>query len=341
MIKKMVLAGAGVAFGLASGSALAADKVVWDYSWWGNPRAVTVGTETVRDWLLEKTGGNWEIKIHYGESVSPAKQNLDNVKRGAIHAGSICTGYHPGKNPVGGVGDLPFLPFKTWGKLIAGHEAIRANEHWKAELKRWGAVPWYSNMLPQYEFFGVGDPPKNALDWEGKTVRGLGGIGEAMVKLGASLKSAPAPEAYELLERGVVQAWSFPYSYTFGAYRLHEISTWYTTNFQPGTNHCPTVVNARAYAKLPDEWKALFEEAVPFAYKTLVAAYEAADKKWIPIFEGIPTLKAIAFDDADLKAVQEKAGQPVWDEWVAARDKEGLPGREILNSVLAAANGAS
>jgi len=341
MLRKIAMASAIAAFGLGGATAQAADKVVWDYSWWGNPRAVTKGTEAVAKFLEEKSGGNFTLKIHYGGAVSPPKQNLDNIKRGAIHASSICTGYHPGKNPMGSVGDLPFLPFKTWAKHIAGHEAIRTNKHWGAELKKWGAMPWYSNLLPQYEFFGVGEPPKNALDWEGKTVRGLGGIGKAMEKLGAALKSAPAPEAYELLERGVVDAWSFPYSYTFGAYRLHEISTWYTTNFQPGTNHCPTVVSLRAYARLPDEYKALIDEAIPLAYDALVAAYDDADKKWIPIYEANANLKAVAFEQADLDAVKAKAGQPVWDEWVAERKAEGLPGQEILDAVLAAANGAS
>ena len=341
MLKKFITAGALAAFGLAGAAAQADEKLVWDYSWFGNPRAVTKGTEAVAAFLAEKTGGNWELKIHYGEAVSPSKQNIDNIKRGAIHAGTVCTGYHPGKNPIGTVGDLPFLPFKTWGKLIAGHEAIRTNEHWIAEMKKWGGKPWYSNILPQYEFFGVGDPPKNALDWNGKTVRALGGIGEAMVKLGAALKSAPAPEAYELLERGVVQAWSFPYSFSFGAYRLHEISTWYTNNFQPGTNHCPTIVNARAYAKLSDEYKALYEEAIPLAYKALVAAYDEADKKWIPIYEANPRLTAVHFDDANLAKVKEIGGQPVWDEWLAARKADGQPGKEVLDAVLAAANAAN
>jgi TRAP-type mannitol/chloroaromatic compound transport system substrate-binding protein len=332
----MVGAAAAVSFGAVSAQA----KVVWDYSWWGNPRAVTKGTEAVAKFLDEKTGGQWQLKIHYGGAISPPKQNLDNVKRGAIQGGTVCTGYHPGKNPMGSVGDLPFLPFTTWGKLIAGHEAIRTSPHWIAEMKKWGGMPWYSNILPQYEFMGVGEPPKNALDWNGKTVRALGGIGEAMKKLGASLKSAPAPEAYELLERGVVQAWSFPYSYTFGAFRLHEISTWYTSNFQPGTNHCPSVVNLKAYNKLPDEWKRLFMDSRKVAYDALVAGYAAADKKWIPIYEANPNLKEIRFKAEDLAEVERIGGKPVWNEWVEARKKEGLPGQEMLDTVLNAANAA-
>lgn len=338
MFKKMLMVGAAAAVSFGAVSAQA--KVVWDYSWWGNPRAVTKGTEAVAKFLDEKTGGQWQLKIHYGGAISPPKQNLDNVKRGAIQGGTVCTGYHPGKNPMGSVGDLPFLPFTTWGKLIAGHEAIRTSPHWIAEMKKWGGMPWYSNILPQYEFMGVGEPPKNALDWNGKTVRALGGIGEAMKKLGASLKSAPAPEAYELLERGVVQAWSFPYSYTFGAFRLHEISTWYTSNFQPGTNHCPSVVNLKAYNKLPDEWKRLFMDSRKVAYDALVAGYAAADKKWIPIYEANPNLKEIRFKAEDLAEVERIGGKPVWNEWVEARKKEGLPGQEMLDTVLNAANAA-
>jgi TRAP-type mannitol/chloroaromatic compound transport system substrate-binding protein len=338
MFKKMLMVGAAAAVSFGAVSAQA--KVIWDYSWWGNPRAVTKGTEAVSKFLDEKTGGQWQLKIHYGGAISPPKQNLDNVKRGAIQGGTVCTGYHPGKNPMGSVGDLPFLPFTTWGKLIAGHEAIRTSPHWIAEMKKWGGKPWYSNILPQYEFMGVGEPPKNALDWNGKTVRALGGIGEAMKKLGASLKSAPAPEAYELLERGVVQAWSFPYSYTFGAFRLHEISTWYTSNFQPGTNHCPSVVNLKAYNKLPDEWKRLFMASRKVAYDALVAGYAAADKKWIPIYEANPNLKEIRFKAEDLAEVERIGGKPVWNEWVEARKKEGLPGQEMLDTVLNAANAA-
>jgi TRAP-type C4-dicarboxylate transport system substrate-binding protein len=184
---------------------------------------------------------------------------------------------------------------------------------------------------------GSGEAPKSVADFNGKTIRGLGGIGEAMKKLGASLKSAPAPEAYELLERGVVWGWSFPYSYTFGAYRLHEISTWYTTNMKLGSNHCPTMVSRKAYAKLPDEWKKLYEEARPLAYKALVQAYDDADKKWIPIYEKMPQLKEVRFSDADLEELKAKGGKPVWDEWVAAREKEGLPGQAVFDAMMAAA----
>src|SRR3546814_3134446 len=53
------------------------------------------------------------------------------------------------------------------------------------EMARWNAVFYASAILPAYEFFGVGEPPKELEDWKGKRVRALGGMGDAMRTLGA------------------------------------------------------------------------------------------------------------------------------------------------------------
>ena len=64
--------------------ASAADKASWNFSVWGSPRAVTKSIERVSEAVAERTGGNFELKIHYGDAVSPARENLDNIKIGAI-----------------------------------------------------------------------------------------------------------------------------------------------------------------------------------------------------------------------------------------------------------------
>jgi hypothetical protein len=96
----------------------------------------------------------------------------------------------------------------------------------------------------------------------------------------------------------------------------------------------------KAYNKLPDEWKRLFMDSRKVAYDALVQAYVDSDKKWIPIYEANPNLKEIRFTAEDLAKVEKMAGKPVWDEWVEARNKEGLPGQEMLDTVLKAAKAA-
>ena len=106
-------------------------------------------------------------------------------------------------------------------------------------------------LLPQYEFMGTGKPPRNLEDWKGMRVRALGGLGDAMKLLGAVPTSVSAPEVYTALERGTFQAASFPFTYSFTAYKLHEVSKWYTLGMQLGIVHNSVVLSQTAWKALP------------------------------------------------------------------------------------------
>lgn len=328
MIRKAIIAGAAC---LMASSAVAAEKVEWNFSTWGNPRAFTKGFEAVAKYVEEKSGGNFTIKIHYGGTISPPKENLDGISLGAFEMANFCTSYHPGKNPVGTALDLPFLPLKSWDALVGTHEAFQKHPLWRNELARWNAMPVFSGVLPQYEFMGVGEPPRKLANWKGMRVRALGGIGEAMRKLGAVPTTVPAPEVYTSLERGVVQAASFPYSYTFGAYRIHEIGNWFTEGLQPGTVHCPIIMNGQAHEALPAEYQKLLAEANPVAYAALKNAYAEADAKWIPIYK--ERMETITYTPEQSAEFKKLAAEPVWNEWVE-KYKGRFNSQAVLDFVL-------
>src|SRR3546814_18174694 len=85
-------------------------------------------------------------------------------------------------------------------------------------------------------------------------------------RLGSVPTTVPAPEVYTSLERGMVEAASFPFTYSHVAYKLNEISTWYTSNMAPGTTGgCGMVVNGRAFARLPPAWQPALPDAKPGA----------------------------------------------------------------------------
>ena len=133
--------------------------------------------------------------------------------------------------------------------LEASAEAADAMMKHPLLRRRHGAVErhaYFFTILPQYEFMGKGKPPKTLDDWKGLRVRAPGAVGEAFVKLGASLSTVPAVELYTALERGTVDAASFPFTYAHAAYQLHTISTWYTSNLAPGNAGCSAVVNKEA-----------------------------------------------------------------------------------------------
>lgn len=339
---KHVLAGAlvgvALAFTVSAMPATAQDKVdgpkvEWQFSVWGNPRAFTKGIEYVAKYVEEKTDGKFTIKIGYGGVLSPEKENLDGIKIGAFESAAICTSYHPGRNPAANGLDLPFLPLDSFDVARAVYEAFYLTPQAKDEMAKWDAMLYMAGILPQYEFMGVGAPPLKIEDWKGKRVRAIGGLGEAMRLLGASPIAPPASEVYTALDRGTVDAASFPFSYAHASYKLQEISKWYTTNMSPSTSNCPYVISQKAWAKLPPQYQKLLMDAKEGAYAELKKAYKEADDKNLPDFQK-RGLIAVTYTKEQLAQLRAIAAQPVWDKWVAEMEARGMPGKALLQLIL-------
>jgi TRAP-type C4-dicarboxylate transport system substrate-binding protein len=321
---------------LAMASADAAEKVTWNWAIYGPPRAVTVCMEHLAKEAKEKSGGNFVINLKYNEQLSDAKDVLDGLKVDAFHGAMTAYSYAPAKTPIQGVLDMPFLPI---GDLVQQEKVQDAFQAWKPaadELARWNAMHFMTILLPQYEFMGSGKPPRNLEDWKGMRVRALGGLGDAMKLLGAVPTSVSAPEVYTALERGTFQAASFPFAYSFTAYKLHEVSKWHTLGMQLGIIHNSLNISQTAWKALPAEYKKILEEARPGAYKLQREAYDEADKKSLPMFEK-RKLEVIKVSQEMRDKLIATAGRPVWDNWVAETQKQGLPGKEALDLVLSLA----
>jgi TRAP-type C4-dicarboxylate transport system substrate-binding protein len=306
-------------------------RVEWKLAMWGKPRALTQGIETLKKHVEERTGGKFTINIGY-ESYGGPKEFLDLLKIGAIQAAVVCPSYHPDKLPAMGVLDLPFLPLADLDAQTKAHEAVLAHPAILKEFAGWNTRPYMTTLVPQYEFVGKGKVPKSIDDFKGMRVRALGGLGEAMRRIGAVPTTVDATEVYTALERGTVDAVSFPTTYAHQSYKTYEIGKWYTENLSPGTVGCPTVFNIDAWNKLPPAYKALTEEAKPMGYANMKAAYKSADEKNIPLFKR--TLTFVKFSDADLEKFREFGGKPVWDDWAAKAQASGLPGKELIDLVI-------
>ena len=160
-----------------------------------------------------------------------------------------------------------------------------------------------------------------------------------MRRLGAVPTSVDATEVYTSLERGVVDAVSFPGFYAHASFKVFEVGKWFTENVALGTLGCPLAINMTAWNALPDGYKAVLAEAKPVAYAALKAAYKEADAKALALFKQ-KGLTAIRYSEAELAQFRDVAAQPVWEDWVKAREAQGVPARELLNVILEAAKGS-
>ena len=181
-------------------------KLTWRMSLWGKRRAFTEAPEYAAKVIREKTGGNFNIKIYYGQQLSKSKENLDGISVGAFEMASFCAAYHPGKNQPLNVLDLPFLPIPTLDIQRKVHDAVYNHPSSTKALAKWNAKIYMSMMLPQYEYIGRGPVPKSVSDFKGKRLRALGGMGRAAKAIGAIPTTMPASETYTALQRGTVDA---------------------------------------------------------------------------------------------------------------------------------------
>lgn len=315
----------------------ASEPVNWDASLWGTRRGFTEGVEYLSKELDARTNGNFTLTLHYGGAISPARENIDGISIGAFEVATTCVSYHPAKTPAMTVLDLPFLPLPTFDVHREVHETVYQHPAIVEEMERWNARAIFSNLLQQYQFLGVGDPPRQLEDWEGMRVRAPGGVGQAMRQLGAIPTTVPAPEVYTSLERGVVQAAAFPFTTAHGAFRLHEAADWFTSNLNPGAINCPLLVNIGALEGLPTEYRELIFDLKPGMYEAMRTAYQEGDDRWLPIFR--ERMEEIVYDDEQIENLWDRAAQPIWDEWVE-QHAEQIPAQELLDLVFEAAEAA-
>lgn len=304
--------------------------VEWNVSLWGKRRAFTEHVEKLAELVSAKTNGEFTLNLSYG-GLSKNRENLDGISIGAFEMAQFCAGYHADKNPSITVLELPFLGVTSLEQEIALSMAVYNHPATQADLGRWNATLLMPSPLPQYNFVGVGEAPRNLADFEGLTVRATGGIGRAMESVGAVPNSMSATEVRQALDSGVVKAVSFaPHAHmSFGTIESGE---WWTTNMNPGTVNCPVVANTDALDSLSDAHREALLSSIPEALQHYVDYYNNKTMAaWGPALDE-RGIERITYTDEELGNFRSAAGN-IAKNWVEENNAKGLPAQELLDLV--------
>jgi TRAP-type C4-dicarboxylate transport system substrate-binding protein len=328
LIGGLLLVGAS----LGTRAAGAQQRVTWKVALYGPPRAATVPLEWYAKQVASKTGGQLKIELVYGEALAKATEMPDGIKAGAFEMALLCASYYPGKLPLFTVLDLPML---TPADVVAqGRVQMAVGDHpaIAQELKRWNARLLVPAPLPQYQIMGQRRLVK-AEDFKGVRIRVSGEMAHVLEDYGAVKSLVPAPEVFPSLERGVVDAATFPGTYAFASYRLHEISKYYIDKISLGSQPCFFAVSQTAWGQLPPPHQKLLLDLREPTLAEFVRAYRAADEKNYVEFrrKGIEVIDFPASERARLVAGADKH----WRAWVEDKERRGLPGRALFEFVRA------
>jgi len=307
-----------------------AETTVWNFNIFGPPRAVTTGIEAMRDFYKKESNGALEIKIAYGAALGPERQAPESIKSGGYEGALMCAGYYPNKFPLLTVMELPFLPPRDIGANEKVNSAILEHPLIVKEMaERWNIKFFAPIFLPAFEFMG-NKRIASVADMKGVKMR-IGGLNaKALQAYGAVPTMVTAPEGYEALQRGTIDSFGFPYTFAFGAYKLHEVSKFATEGMAMSGFMCFEGVSLTAWNKLPDNLKAKLPEAQKLAGAALLKAYKADDDKWLPIFK--QKLEVVQFP-AEERAKLIAASGDIWEGWAKEQEAAGRSGREVLNFV--------
>jgi TRAP-type C4-dicarboxylate transport system substrate-binding protein len=167
-----------------------------------NPALIAWGQD-----IEKETGGTVKSTLFPSEQLGKAFDHYDMTRDGIADFAYINPGYQPGRFPVIAGGELPFLI----GNAKGGSAAVDAwyRQYWDKEMKDVhvcfafvldpGTFHSRKKILVPEDIRGMKVRPANAT------------MGAFVTLLGGTNVQASAPEAREMLERGVADAITFPW----------------------------------------------------------------------------------------------------------------------------------
>jgi TRAP-type mannitol/chloroaromatic compound transport system substrate-binding protein len=225
--------------------------------------------------IAEATGGKFRISVHAAGEVVPGNQVLDAVASGSVECGQTASYFHIGKNTA-----LAFdtcMPFgfnarqhNAWMLFGDGHKLL-------TEVFRDLGVVQFAGGNSGAQMGGwfrreIG----TVADLKGLKFRIGGFAGRVWQALGAVPQQIPPGEIYVALERGTVDAaeWVGPYDdERLGLWKVAK--NYYSPGWWDPAAQMSFVVNAKAFATLPTEYRAIFEAAAGECNVRMLADYDA------------------------------------------------------------------
>jgi TRAP-type transport system periplasmic protein len=323
-----------VAFGVGPA---AAQKQTLKMAYWAGPSHHMVQTqEAWAKTVLEASGGNLVIEIDKAPLAKPDGQ-YDIVKNGVRDLVWHVPGYTVGRFDLFQAPEQPFLcPSSTvcssvlW-KWYAKH-GLAAKEFTDATLVTAFTTGPFSIHLTK--------PARTLDEIRALKMRVAGSSVPVAKALGWSVAVLPATDAYETLQRGVVNGTVFPWE-AVNSFRLNELVKFHLEI--PGgllTSTFMTVGNTRAIEKLSPENKAALLKASGEAGSALFGKYwDAADERGrADAKQRNNVIETIAPAELDK---WRPLLQTTTDEWLKRAKAKGEDGQKLLDDLKQMVKGAS
>ncbi|MFO7909038.1 TRAP transporter substrate-binding protein [Vreelandella aquamarina] len=306
-LKTAGLGAAGVAAAPFVSSAHAQETITWDMvtSWPKNFPALGTGANDFAARVEALSGGRMRIRVHGAGELVPALEVFDAVSAGTAEMGHSASYYWRGK-----VAASQFFTAVPFGMNT---QETNAWLYYGGGQELWDEVYAKHNLKP----FAVGNTTTQPGGWFKKEINSLddlqgvklrlpGLAGEAMNRIGVTTVTIAGGEIFTAMQTGSLDAADWVSPYNDLAFGLHQVADYYYTSaWNEPSAVLEGTVNLDAWNALPDDLKAVVEEAARASNLSMISEFTYRNA------EALNTL--VNEHDVKLRAFPEDVMQALYD----------------------------
>ncbi|MCG8638392.1 MAG: TRAP transporter substrate-binding protein [Desulfobacterales bacterium] len=294
-----------------------------------------IQSKLAESWCKEvesRTQGKVKINYYPGGTLTKAPQTYDSVEQGIADIGMSVLAYSRGRFPVLGTVDLP----------MGYPDGVTATKAANGVLNQFNPKEFKDTQIMYLHAHGPGlihtreKEVRTLADLVGLKIRATGMSAKFVKALGATPVGMGMPDAYQSLQKGVVDGCAHPLEANKGwkladvlKFAVDENSVAYSTTFF-------VTMNKAKWAALPaDIQKTIIEINTEWAVKH-GEAWDSIDAEGRELFleKGNKILTLAPEESAKWQA----AVRPAIDAYAADLSKKGINGEEIVDYILSILN---
>ncbi|ROO28989.1 C4-dicarboxylate ABC transporter substrate-binding protein [Salinisphaera orenii YIM 95161] len=316
----------------AAGSASAATTLRFAHFW---PGGSAINEQVFQPWaeaVEKQSNGKLQVQIFPSQTLSKADQSYKATVNGLADITATAQGYTARCFPLTQIVELPGVSRSAPQGSCIAQKLYENNSDFAKEYRD-------SHVLFMFTtgqgFINTRETPvRKPEDLDGLRIRRpTAVVGEMLTSLGAQSVGMPAPQAYQAMQRGVIDGTTLPWE-GMKTFRLNELAH-YHTQMPLYTLTFVATMNKQAYERLPDDLKQVIDDnsGMKWANKAgeVFAAEDAAGRKQAQGPEHTIFDIDEPLDDPDWGPPLKKATEGYLEELEA----RGRPARQVYEQAMA------
>lgn len=284
--------------------------------------------------IKEASGGRINITVHPGGAIVTGQSAIDDITSGAVDMIWTLPGYTAGRFPLSEMFEFPDQFTSAEQATETTWKLLEENEEFYNEFNS-DYITFNLYLSDVGDIYTSNKAIHTPADLAGVSLRAPSSMVERIIQTwGATSANMPMPEAYDNIERGIVQGLITGHS-AIPTYKLYEVINYATDGLNVYTTFQMMSISKAAWDKLSAEDQELFQTIGGKALSLKSAKlYDELHQSGLDDMkaQGVEVYEVTDAEKEEFKALAE----PIIDEYIAELDGKGYAAQDFYDQLIAA-----